>query len=78
MHHIVICGLSVSTVFSNIISQQARFSKKKKIVEHTMCVLIFSKHLSEIPYILESNPHPNPIRTSFCRFLKRKKVSSQF
>ena len=25
-----------------------------------------------IPYILESNPHPNIIRTSFCRFLKRK------
>jgi len=24
-------------------------------------------------YILESNPHPNLIRTSFCRFLKRKK-----
>ena len=34
----------------------------------------------EIPYILESNPHPNLIRTSFCRFLKRKKkkVSSRF
>jgi len=26
-----------------------------------------------IPYILESNPHPNLIRTSFCQFLKRKK-----
>ena len=26
-----------------------------------------------IPYILESNPHPNLIRTSVCRFLKRKK-----
>jgi hypothetical protein len=26
-----------------------------------------------MPYILESNPHPNLIRTSFCRFLKRKK-----
>ena len=26
----------------------------------------------EIPYILESNSHPNLIRTSFCRFLKRK------
>jgi hypothetical protein len=25
-----------------------------------------------LPYILESNPHPNLIRTSFCRFLKRK------
>ena len=27
----------------------------------------------EVPYVLESNPHPNLIRTSFCRFLKRKK-----
>ena len=26
-----------------------------------------------LPYFLESNPHPNLIRTSFCRFLKRKK-----
>jgi len=26
-----------------------------------------------IPYILESNLHPNLIHTSFCRFLKRKK-----
>jgi len=27
-----------------------------------------------IPYILESNPHPNLICTSFCRFLKKKKL----
>ena len=27
-----------------------------------------------VPYILESNPHPNLIRTSFCRFVKRKKL----
>jgi hypothetical protein len=33
----------------------------------------------ELPNIPESNPHPNLIRTSFCRFLKRKKkVSSRF
>jgi len=25
------------------------------------------------PHILESNPHPNLIRTSFCRFIKRNK-----
>jgi len=30
--------------------------------------------LKILPYILESNPHPNLIRTSFCRFLKRKKT----
>jgi len=29
----------------------------------------------KIPYILESNPHPNLICTSFCRFLKQKKKS---
>ena len=28
---------------------------------------------NQLPYILKSNPHPNLIRTSFCRFLKRKK-----
>ena len=27
----------------------------------------------QVPYILESIPHPNLIRISFCRFLKRKK-----
>ena len=33
----------------------------------------------QLPYILESNPHPTLIRTSFCRFLKqKKKVSSRF
>jgi len=34
--------------------------------------------LNDIPYILETNPHPNLIRTSFCRFLIWKKVSSRF
>ena len=31
------------------------------------------KETMKLLYILESNPHPNLIRTSFCRFLKRKK-----
>ena len=35
MHHIVICGLSGSTVFLNITPEKARF-KKKKITEHKM------------------------------------------
>ena len=33
-------------------------------------------NLLNIPYILESNPRRNLIRTSFCRFLKRKKKKS--
>jgi hypothetical protein len=48
MCHIVICGLSGSTVFNSIHSYAARFSggggeeKKKKVIEHKIRVLIFS------------------------------------
>jgi len=31
-----------------------------------------------IPYILEPNPHPNLVRTSCCRFLKRKNLIRTF
>ena len=41
MRLIVICGLPGSTIFFHIVSQNARF-KKKKVIEHKMCVLIFS------------------------------------
>jgi hypothetical protein len=44
--HIVICGLLGSKILLQIISQTARFSdktnKQKKVIEHKMCVLIFS------------------------------------
>ena len=46
---------------------------------HNLCffcdtyLTVFENIWRNIPYILESNPHPNLIRTSFCRFLKRKK-----
>jgi hypothetical protein len=40
MHRIIISGLSGCTVFSTL-SQSARFSKKKKVIEYDMCVLIF-------------------------------------
>jgi len=32
-----------------------------------------TQKITSIPYIPESNLHPNLIRSSFCRFLKRKK-----
>jgi hypothetical protein len=41
MHHIVICGLSGSTIFFHIIPYNAQTSGKK-VMEHKMCVLIFS------------------------------------
>jgi NO-binding membrane sensor protein with MHYT domain len=52
MRHIVICGLTGSTMSFHTISQTVRFSKKKKNVpEQKMCVLIFwqicvKKHFS--------------------------------
>jgi len=44
--------------------------------DHRRIVLFIAQTFSKknnVPYILESNPHPSLIRTSFSRFLKRKK-----
>jgi len=35
---------------------------------------VITQIVTHLLYILEPNPHPNLIRTSFCRFLKRKKL----
>ena len=41
------------------------------IKKNTDALVVASKENElEVPYILESNSHPNVIRTSFCRFLK--------
>jgi len=42
VHHIVICGLSGSATFSVLSHKQHGFRKKKKTVQHKMCVLISS------------------------------------
>jgi len=42
MRHIIICGLASSTTFFYIISWTAQFSKKKRVIELKVWVLIFS------------------------------------
>ena len=41
-YYIVICGQSGSTIFSTLCHKRHDFQKKKKIIEHKMCVLIFT------------------------------------
>ena len=57
---------------------EVTFSVKHDFVL-ALCIIIGIHHLwviyIYILYILESNPHLNLIHTSFCRFLKRKKLA---
>jgi len=50
MHHIVICDLSVVKYFSALSHKRHDF--QKECFESKMCILIFSKFLSEIFLIL--------------------------
>ena len=55
MRHIVICGLPGYKIFVSKLSHTRHDfrKKKKKIIEHKMCVFIFSTTFSEIFLILE-------------------------
>jgi len=67
----------VPTVTRCTLISNGGFRKSNTIIITHFIHAIEAK-ISQISYILESNPHPNLIRTSFCRFLKGKKVSSRF
>jgi hypothetical protein len=49
-HYIAICDLSGCTIFSKLSHKRHDF--RKTIIEHKMCILIFSTTLSEIFLIL--------------------------
>jgi len=68
--HILKCQWISTSSLRTVASSQCEMYIMRYAEESPLSLLL----LYDIPYILESNPHPNLIRTSFCRFLKRKKV----
>jgi hypothetical protein len=68
MCRIVISGLPGSKTFVYINSQTTRFSRKKKIIEHKMCVLIFSTTLYETFLILRKTACAWVVRSGTHKF----------
>jgi hypothetical protein len=62
LRHIAIRSLSGSTIYFHVISHTAEF--RKLVIEHKMCVLIFSKPLSETFLILRRT-EPGMISKTF-------------
>jgi len=53
MHHFVICGLLGTVTFFHLISQKARFSKKKKLLNINCVFWFYMQSLSEIFLIMK-------------------------
>jgi hypothetical protein len=66
MRHIVIRGLSGSTIFSHITSSTARFSKKKNVIEHKFSLQLLSATLLILRSIQRHTSIVTSVRRSSC------------
>jgi hypothetical protein len=64
----------IPCILQNFSNEQVSERCLRHLQFHTTGALCCGNRVKNIPYILESNPHPNQILTSFCRFLKQKKL----
>jgi len=66
MGHIAICGLPSSTQFFHIVSQTARFSKKKKLyILNTKCVFQFSLQLLSETFLIARRTERDVIKNVY-------------
>jgi hypothetical protein len=61
MGHIVICGLSGSTIFFSILSHKRHGFRKKKLL-NSKCVLFFSLHILSGTLLILRRKHQNVIK----------------